>query len=227
MSDHHAHGGNKYVSLLQEFSVPLLAGVVAALIVANVNYSLYDQIVHGTWSFVTGDEYHGHGHGGHADGDHGADGHDDHGADAHDDHAEDGHHADHDHGGNEHADDAHSGDDAHGDAAAVKSGHGHDDEPWWHHYATLHFIINDIFMVVFFGIAAKEITEACLPGGALNPVSKAINPLLGTIGGVLGPVGAYFLLNGIMGPRSMAQRLGDSYGDRHCVGVAGRPAGVW
>jgi NhaA family Na+:H+ antiporter len=56
------------------------------------------------------------------------------------------------------------------------------------------FIINDVFMVFFFGIAAKEITEACLPGGDLNPPSKAINPLLGTIGGVVGPVAVYFLM---------------------------------
>ena len=55
-----------------------------------------------------------------------------------------------------------------------------------------HFLMNDIFMVLFFGIAAKEITEACLPGGNLNPPRKAINPLLGTLGGVVGPVAVYF-----------------------------------
>ena len=60
------------------------------------------------------------------------------------------------------------------------------------HEVTLHFLINDIFMVFFFGIAAKEITESCLPGGDLNPPSKAVNPLLGTIGGVVGPVGFFF-----------------------------------
>jgi NhaA family Na+:H+ antiporter len=55
------------------------------------------------------------------------------------------------------------------------------------HDLTPHFLINDIFMVFFFGVAAKEITDAVLPGGALNPPSRAINPLLGTIGGVVGP----------------------------------------
>ncbi len=64
----------------------------------------------------------------------------------------------------------------------------------FHHKVTAHFLINDVFMVFFFGIAAKEITEAILPGGDLNPPSKAINPLLGTIGGVVGPVGVYFAL---------------------------------
>ena len=62
------------------------------------------------------------------------------------------------------------------------------------HAITVHFLINSIFMVFFFGVATKEITESILPGGALNPVEKAINPILGTIGGVLGPAGMYLLL---------------------------------
>jgi NhaA family Na+:H+ antiporter len=61
------------------------------------------------------------------------------------------------------------------------------------HEVTLHFLVNDVFMVLFFGIAAKEITESCLPGGALNPPAKAVNPLLATLGGVVGPVGVFFL----------------------------------
>lgn len=80
-------------------------------------------------------------------------------------------------------------------------GHGHHDahaNPWAH-YLSLHFLVNDLFMVLFFGVAAKEITEACLPNGALNPPSKAINPLCGTVGGVLGPVGVFFGLNALFG----------------------------
>ena len=46
---------------------------------------------------------------------------------------------------------------------------------------TVHFLINEIFMVFFFGIATKEITESVLPGGALNPIRKALNPLMGTL----------------------------------------------
>jgi NhaA family Na+:H+ antiporter len=60
------------------------------------------------------------------------------------------------------------------------------------HEITLHYLVNDLFMVLFFGIAAKEITEACLPGGSLNPISKAVNPLFATAGGVLGPVAVFF-----------------------------------
>jgi NhaA family Na+:H+ antiporter len=61
------------------------------------------------------------------------------------------------------------------------------------HDVTLHFLVNDVFMVFFFGIAAKEITEACLPGGSLHPMKKAVNPLLATLGGVAGPVAVFFV----------------------------------
>ena len=54
---------------------------------------------------------------------------------------------------------------------------------------TVHFLINEVFMVFFFGIAAKAITDSVLPGGALNPIPKAVNPLMGTLGGILGPAG--------------------------------------
>lgn len=65
--------------------------------------------------------------------------------------------------------------------------------PFGHDSAfTLHFLVNDLFMALFFGIATKEITESCLPGGVLNPLRRAINPLLGTAGGVLGPIAVYF-----------------------------------
>lgn len=60
------------------------------------------------------------------------------------------------------------------------------------HAVTLHFLVNDVFMVFFFGIAAKEITESCLPGGDLNPPRKALNPLLATLGGVVGPIVVFF-----------------------------------
>jgi NhaA family Na+:H+ antiporter len=78
-------------------------------------------------------------------------------------------------------------------------GHGHEGEHFqlghlsvFGHHLTLHFLVNDIFMVFFFGIATKEIVEACLPGGSLNPFKKALNPLFATMGGVIGPVGAFF-----------------------------------
>ncbi|MFT5284159.1 MAG: NhaA family Na+:H+ antiporter [Planctomycetota bacterium] len=80
-------------------------------------------------------------------------------------------------------------------------GAGHSDDIWqvpghltiFGHHLTIHFLVNDIFMVFFFGIAAKEIAEACLPGGSLNPFKKALNPLFATLGGVFGPVGVFFI----------------------------------
>lgn len=64
---------------------------------------------------------------------------------------------------------------------------------------SFHFISNELFMVLFFGIAAVEITQSCLPGGDLNPVSRAVNPLMATLGGVLGPVAVYLSSNALFG----------------------------
>lgn len=73
---------------------------------------------------------------------------------------------------------------------------------------SFHFIVNDFFMVLFFGIAAAEITQSCLPGGELHPLRKAINPLLATVGGVVGPVLVYLVLNAIVGDPSLRQGWG-------------------
>jgi NhaA family Na+:H+ antiporter len=56
------------------------------------------------------------------------------------------------------------------------------------HGLSLQFIINDVFMCFFFGLAMKEVTEAFLPGGSLNPIRRAINPIFATLGGVVGPI---------------------------------------
>jgi len=119
------------MELLQEFSIPLIAGVVVALVWANIDLSSYHDFIH--WS-PTGESC-----------------------------SADGHHT---------------------------------------HY-NFYFLVNDLFMVLFFGVAAKEITEACLPGGALNPVRKAINPILGTLGGVVGPAGFYLLWVKLTGDASI------------------------
>ena len=175
MSDHHGGNGNKFIFLLQEFSIPLVLGVLVALVMANVAPNTYHRIVHDTASLVLGEK--------HQDGVNFDDGqHDltDHESDSMSESDQKKHEKDH------------AGSHVHG----------------WRHYLSMHFLVNDLFMVLFFGIAAKEIAEACLPGGALNPVSKAINPLLGTIGGVLGPVGVYFLLNYQMGEEIWARGWG-------------------
>ncbi len=112
----------RFTNFLQEYSIPLIIGVVASLVAANVAGDWYHHVVH----FQLG-------------------------------------------------------------SLAI-----------FGHPVTVHFLINDIFMVFFFGIAAKEITESVLPGGDLNPPSKAINPLFSTLGGVFGPVGVYFGLTWLM-----------------------------
>jgi len=73
---------------------------------------------------------------------------------------------------------------------------------------SFHFLTNDIFMVLFFGIAAAEITQSCLPGGDLHPLRKAVNPLLSTFGGVIGPVLVYFGLNAIIGEPVLSRGWG-------------------
>ena len=49
-------------------------------------------------------------------------------------------------------------------------------------------------MVFHFALATKEVTEALLPGGSLNPPMKAINPICCTFGGIIGSIVAYFAL---------------------------------
>ena len=116
----HVHPLVRTTNLLQEFSIPLMLGVVMGLVAANVNYHWYETVV----------EFN-----------------------------------------------------PFGNHASVLG-----------HELTVHFMINGMFMCLFFGIAAKEITESTLPGGVLNPLRRAINPLVGTMGGIFGPVGLYFLL---------------------------------
>ncbi len=68
------------------------------------------------------------------------------------------------------------------------------------HGISLHFLVNDLFMVLFFGIAMKEVSESFLPGGALSSVKKAAMPAIATAGGVLGPVGMFFILHALISP---------------------------
>ncbi len=71
-----------------------------------------------------------------------------------------------------------------------------------------HFLTNDIFMALFFGIATAEITKSCMPGGNLHPLRRAIPPLMATFGGVLGPVIVYLTLNAVIGAPSLHRGWG-------------------
>ncbi len=125
----------QFISFLQEYSLPLIIGVVAGLVWANIDFaSHHDLVEFDFWNF--------------------------------------------------------------GKGPFLDDGHGHDLNDFYifGKHVTVHFLVNEVFMVFFFGIAAKEITESILPGGALNPLPKAINPIMGTLGGVFGPVGLFILL---------------------------------
>ena len=88
-----------------------------------------------------------------------------------------------------------SKDDSHGKTASTDE-IGEDAPTEAQHGVTLHFLINDILMALFFAVAGKEVWEAMLPGGALNDPKKAATPLLATVGGVAGPALVY--LAGVM-----------------------------
>ena len=63
------------------------------------------------------------------------------------------------------------------------------------HADWVHFAVNDIGMVFFFAIAAKEVYEATLPGGPLSSPRQAAVPLFAAVGGMVAP--ASFYLAGI------------------------------
>ena len=125
----------RYITFLQEYSIPLILGVIVGLVWANLHFDSYYRIVEfDFWNF--------------------------------------------------------------GQGPFLDDGEHHDLNDFYvfGKHVSFHFLINEMFMVFFFGIAAKEITESVLPGGALNPLPKAINPIMGTLGGVFGPVGLFILL---------------------------------
>jgi Na+:H+ antiporter, NhaA family len=55
----------------------------------------------------------------------------------------------------------------------------------------LEFAVNDVGMVFFFALAAKEIVESTLPGGALASPREAAVPILAAVGGMALPAGLY------------------------------------
>ncbi len=146
-------------------SLFLIAGTVIALVWANVDQPSYDALVHfDVVAAVTGEADHD-GHGSEAGQDEAP-----HGQEAHKS-APSGAESDEDAETREDAEEGHSG-----------GGHGG---------LTLHFIVNDILMALFFAIAGKEVWESMLPGGALSNPRKAATPLLATLGGVVGPAVLY------------------------------------
>jgi len=64
----------------------------------------------------------------------------------------------------------------------------------YEHFAhSVHFVVNDIGMVFFFALAAKEVVEATLPGGPLSSPRQAAVPVIAAVGGMAVPAGLYVL----------------------------------
>jgi NhaA family Na+:H+ antiporter len=69
----------------------------------------------------------------------------------------------------------------------------------------LHFWVNDIGMVFFFAIAAKEVFEATLPGGALASPRQAVLPLAAAAGGMVVPALLFIGFVYVNGPETLAR----------------------
>ena len=69
----------------------------------------------------------------------------------------------------------------------------------------LHFWVNDVGMVFFFALAAKEVFEATLPGGALASPSRAASPLAAAVGGMVAPAVIYVSLAATLGPADLVR----------------------
>lgn len=85
-------------------------------------------------------------------------------------------------------------------------GHAHFDAAGALEYRTLtlHYLINDGLMALFFAMAAKEVWEAIiLRDGSLRG-KKAATPLIATLGGMFGPVAVYLGLAAFLGSATYA-----------------------
>jgi len=69
----------------------------------------------------------------------------------------------------------------------------------------LHFWVNEIGMVFFFALAAKEVFEATLPGGSLASPRQALAPLAAAVGGMVGPALIFIALASAYGPAELVR----------------------
>jgi NhaA family Na+:H+ antiporter len=69
----------------------------------------------------------------------------------------------------------------------------------------LHFAVNDVGMVFFFALAAKEVFEATLPGGPLASPRRALSPLAAAVGGMAAPALIYVALASTLGPAALVR----------------------
>ena len=69
----------------------------------------------------------------------------------------------------------------------------------------MHFWVNDVGMVFFFALAAKEVFEATLPGGPLASPRQASAPLAAAVGGMVAPALIYVALTSVIGPAGLSR----------------------
>ena len=69
----------------------------------------------------------------------------------------------------------------------------------------LRFWVNDVGMVFFFALAAKEVFEATLPGGPLASPRQAMAPLAAAVGGMVAPALIYVALTSTVGPAELSR----------------------
>lgn len=67
----------------------------------------------------------------------------------------------------------------------------------------LRFWVNDVGMVFFFALAAKEVFEAMLPSGPLASLRRAATPLAAAFGGMVAPAIIYAALASTLGPGTL------------------------
>jgi len=69
----------------------------------------------------------------------------------------------------------------------------------------LHFWVNDVGMVFFFALIAKEVFEATLPGGPLASRRRTVAPLAAAVGGMAAPALIYVFLASLIGPAELTR----------------------
>lgn len=169
MSDQNDKNKNRAIAFLFENSIFLIAGAIAALAWANVDNASYQHFISFDLAQVFTSEDHAATHvddAGSAESSPQSDTVDE---------GPDTEHPDTEHENTEH-------ESKEGESAESHEGH---------HGFTIHFLINDFLMALFFAIAGKEVWESLLPGGALSNPRKAATPLLATFGGIAGPALIY------------------------------------
>ena len=64
-------------------------------------------------------------------------------------------------------------------------------ESYFRSTGAMTFFVNDVAMVVFFGMITKEIVEATVPGGVLHPWRRTLLPVIASVGATVVPALIY------------------------------------